>query len=167
MRITFDTLKNERISRDDLYISMAYLMAQRSQCVRKQVGAIITLQHRIISTGYNGSLKPLPCSIACNPLEKCYHAVHAEANAIAFAAGNGVKVYGATLYCTSSPCMECAKLIVQSGIYRVVYSDEYRLKDGILLLKENDIIVEQNNHVKIKAENSKEQEGPLGPHFPL
>ena len=117
------------------YIRMAKIWAENSYCKRRQVGAIIVKDKMIISDGYNGT--PSGFENICEDesgLTKPY-VLHAEANAITKIARSGNNSDGATLYVTASPCIECAKLIIQAGIKRVVYSEEYRLKDGIELLQ--------------------------------
>ncbi len=117
------------------YIRMARIWAENSYCKRRQVGAIIVKDKMIISDGYNGT--PSGFENICedeNGLTKPY-VLHAEANAITKIARSGNNSDGATLYVTAAPCIECAKLIIQAGIKRVVYSEEYRLKDGIELLQ--------------------------------
>ena len=114
---------------------MARIWAENSYCKRRQVGAIIVKDKMIISDGYNGT--PSGFENICeddNGLTKPY-VLHAEANAITKIARSGNNSDGATLYVTAAPCIECAKLIIQAGIKRVVYSEEYRLKDGIELLQ--------------------------------
>lgn len=138
--VTITKENNERPSRNDINIAIAQIIASRSTCRRASVGAVIVLKKRIISTGYNGSLHPLKCT-HCDLHQGCTDAVHAEANAIAFAAREGISLEGATLYCTHSPCLGCAKLIIQSGIKMVVYLEEYRIKDGIELLIQKGISV--------------------------
>ena len=120
---------------DRRYIRMAQIWAENSYCKRRQVGAIIVKDKMIISDGYNGT--PSGFENICEDesgLTKPY-VLHAEANAITKIARSGNNSDGATLYVTASPCIECAKLIIQAGIKRVVYSEEYRLKDGIELLQ--------------------------------
>ena len=117
------------------YIRMARIWAENSYCKRRQVGAIIVKDKMIISDGYNGT--PSGFENICEDesgLTKPY-VLHAEANAITKIARSGNNSDGATLYVTAAPCIECAKLIIQAGIKRVVYSEEYRLKDGIELLQ--------------------------------
>ncbi len=117
------------------YIRMAQIWAENSYCQRRKVGALIVKDKMIISDGYNGT--PSGFENICedeNGLTKPY-VLHAEANAITKIARSGNNSEGATLYVTASPCIECAKLIVQAGIKRVVYSEQYRLTDGIDLLK--------------------------------
>lgn len=103
-------------------------MAQRSTCLRLQVGAVIAFDGRILTTGYNGAPAGVPhCTLdVCGPENPCTRTVHAEANAIAFAARHGVRTEGSVIYCTDSPCLECAKLIINSGIQRVFYYRRYR-----------------------------------------
>lgn len=135
---------NDRIDRDNLNLDIARLIAKRGTCWRMQVGAVITRNGRIISSGYNGSLLEGDCSnIGCDLNSACLHAVHAEANAISFAANQGLALEGTTLYCTHQPCYDCAKLIIQSGIIKVIYSEPYRLNEGLQLLNSKDIEVIQ------------------------
>ena len=128
---------------DQSYMQMAAVWAQNSFCKRRQVGALIVKDKMIISDGYNGT--PSGFENICedeNGITKPY-VLHAEANAITKVAMSGNSSEGATLYVTASPCIECSKLIIQSGIKRVVYRDEYRLTDGIDLLKRAGIEVEK------------------------
>ena len=114
---------------------MAQIWAENSYCKRRQVGAIIVKDKMIISDGYNGT--PVGFENVCedeNDHTKPY-VLHAEANAITKVAQSNNSSNGATLYVTSSPCIECAKLIIQAGIKRVVFGEIYRLTDGIDLLK--------------------------------
>ena len=120
---------------DDKYMEMAAVWATNSYCKRRQVGALLVKDRMIISDGYNGT--PSGFENICedeNGVTKPY-VLHAEANAISKIAKSGNSAEGATLYVTASPCLECAKLIIQSGIRRVVYRDEYRLTDGVDLLR--------------------------------
>ena len=128
---------------DEKYMQMAAVWATNSYCKRRQVGALLVKYRMIISDGYNGT--PSGFENVCedeNGVTKPY-VLHAEANAISKVAKSGNSADGATLYVTASPCMECAKLIIQSGIRRVVYRDEYRLTDGIDLLRRAGIEVEK------------------------
>ena len=128
---------------DEKYIAMAEVWAGNSYCRRRQVGALLVKDRMIISDGYNGT--PSGFENICedeNGVTKPY-VLHAEANAISKVAKSGNSSDGATLYVTASPCIECAKLIIQAGIRRVVYKDEYRLTDGIDLLKRAGIEVEK------------------------
>lgn len=120
---------------DRQYLEMARIWAKNSYCKRLQVGALIVKDRMIISDGYNGT--PEGFENVCedeNNKTKPY-VLHAEANAITKVAKSNNSSDGATLYITTSPCMECAKLIIQSGIRRVVFCDNYRTDDGIHLLK--------------------------------
>lgn len=130
---------NENEVKQDLldrrYMRMAFIWAENSYCKRRKVGALLVKDKMIISDGYNGT--PSGFENICedeNDTTKPY-VLHAEANAITKVARSNNSSNGATLYVTSSPCIECAKLIIQAGIRRVVYSDAYRLSDGVELLK--------------------------------
>lgn len=128
---------------DDRYIEMASIWAKNSYCKRRQVGALIVKDRMIISDGYNGT--PSGFENICEDesgVTKPY-VLHAEANAISKVAKSGNSSENATLYVTASPCIECSKLIIQAGIKRVVYRDEYRLTDGIDLLRRAGITVEK------------------------
>ncbi len=127
---------NEKQRRFDLrYLQMAKIWAQNSYCQRRQVGALVVKDGMIISDGYNGT--PSGFENICedeNNVTKPY-VLHAEANAITKLARSNNNSDGSTIYITASPCIECAKLIIQAGIKRVVYGEQYRLTDGIDLLK--------------------------------
>lgn len=127
---------------DDKYIRMAKIWATNSYCKRRQVGALIVKDKMIISDGYNGTPSGFENECEDGNVTKAY-VLHAEANAITKVAKSGNSSEGATLYVTASPCIECSKLIIQSGITRVVYSEEYRLDDGIQLLRRAGIEVEK------------------------
>lgn len=120
---------------DKRYLRMAGIWAENSYCQRRQVGALIVKDKMIISDGYNGT--PSGFENICedeNGLTKPY-VLHAEANAITKIARSGNNSDGATLYVTDAPCIECSKLIIQAGIKRVIYAKQYRLTDGLELLK--------------------------------
>lgn len=120
---------------DKRYLRMSTIWAENSYCARRKVGAIIVKNQMIISDGYNGT--PSGFENICedeNGITKPY-VLHAEANAISKVARSNNSSDGATLYVTASPCLECAKLIIQSGIRRVVYNELYRITDGIDLLR--------------------------------
>lgn len=120
---------------DCRYLRMARIWAENSYCKRRRVGALIVKDKMIISDGYNGT--PSGFENVCEDeagVTKPY-VLHAEANAITKIARSGNNSDGSTLYVTDAPCIECAKLIIQAGIRRVVYEREYRLKEGIELLK--------------------------------
>lgn len=133
--------EEKQLDLDKRYIRMATIWAENSYCERRKVGALIVKEKMIISDGYNGT--PSGFENVCedeNHLTKPY-VLHAEANAITKIARSGNSSDGATMYVTAAPCIECAKLIIQSGIKRVVYSEKYRLEDGIELLKRAQIDV--------------------------
>lgn len=120
---------------DQRYLRMAHIWAENSYCQRRKVGALVVKDKAIISDGYNGT--PSGFENVCedeNNLTKPY-VLHAEANAITKLARSTNSGQGATLYVTASPCIECSKLIIQTGIRRVVYGEKYRLDDGIRLLQ--------------------------------
>jgi dCMP deaminase len=127
---------------DHSYLEMAEIWAQNSYCKRRKVGALLVKDRMIISDGYNGTPSGFENICEEDGVTKPY-VLHAEANAITKVAKSGNSSEGATLYVTASPCMECAKLIIQSGIRRVVYRDEYRITDGIDLLRRAGIEVEK------------------------
>ena len=127
---------------DIRYLQMARVWAENSYCVRRKVGALLVKDKMIISDGYNGT--PAGFENVCedaNNVTKPY-VLHAEANAITKIARSNNNSEGATLYVTASPCIECAKLIIQAGIKRVVYGEKYRLTDGIDLLERAGVTVE-------------------------
>ena len=126
---------DKKVQLDRRYLRMAKIWAENSYCKRRQVGAIIVKDKMIISDGFNGT--PSGFENVCEDsdgMTKPY-VLHAEANALTKVARSNNSSDGATLYVTASPCLECSKLIIQSGITRVVYDELYRLTDGIDLLK--------------------------------
>ena len=128
---------------DIRYLRMAHIWAENSYCTRRQVGALIVKDKMIISDGYNGTPSGFPnvCEGEDGLTIPCV--LHAEANAITKIARSGNNSDGATIYITDAPCIECAKLIIQAGIKRVLFSRAYRLTDGIDLLKKANIEVQQ------------------------
>lgn len=159
-------MARKRISRDEMFIKICQIVAQRSTCLRSQVGAIIVKEGRIVSMGYNGPISGMAACEDLTPWNRydiehhrisdhkakeimdracqgagCTRSLHAETNAIAFAARAGVPVEGCTMYCTMSPCINCAKVIVNSGIAEVKYLEEYRDTAGLDLLMEAGIII--------------------------
>ena len=126
--------EEKQLKLDHRYLRMARIWAENSYCKRRQVGALIVKDKMIISDGYNGTPSGFENVCEENDVTKPY-VLHAEANAITKIARSSNSSDGATLYVTASPCLECAKLIIQSGIKRVIYSEHYRLEDGINLLK--------------------------------
>lgn len=137
------TRDNKQFHLDQRYLKMALIWAQNSYCRRRQVGALLVKDKMIISDGYNGT--PAGFENNCEDANNLTfpYVLHAEANAITKVAKSNNSSEGATLYVTSSPCMECSKLIIQAGIRRVVFYDSYRLEDGINLLKEAHIEIIQ------------------------
>lgn len=142
---------DQRPSRDDTSMALARVMSYRSTCTRKQVGVVMSLDGRVLATGYNGAPAGMPhCDHTCTchntpeavelgvhctgcPADAntgCEVTVHAEANAIAFAAKHGVALGGCDLFTTLSPCLACAKLIVNAGVKRVFCEEMYRDSSG-------------------------------------
>ena len=126
------------------YLRMARIWAENSYCKRRQVGALVVKDKMIISDGYNGTPSGFENVCEENNVTKPY-VLHAEANAITKLARSSNNSEGSTLYVTASPCIECSKLIIQSGIKRVVYAEKYRLTDGIDLLERAGVKVEYMN----------------------
>ena len=151
----------DRISREEAFMEVAHTMAKRSTCPRGQTGAVIVMDKRIVSTGYNGAPPGVPhCEdVGCEILpvqhvertpdipsepgqpqsritieQGCKRSVHAELNAISFAARHGASIDGAHMFCLSSPCIACSQAIISSGITRVYYENEYRIQDGKKLM---------------------------------
>ena len=127
------------------YLKMARIWSENSYCVRRKVGALVVKDKMIIRDGYNGT--PSGFENICeddNNVTKPY-VLHAEANAITKLARSNNNSEGSTLYVTASPCLECSKLIIQAGIKRVVYGEEYRLSDGLDLLRRANIEVKYIN----------------------
>jgi dCMP deaminase len=118
-----------RASWDEYFMNLARVVASRATCDRKRVGAVLVRDRTVLSTGYNGSLRGLPhCDEVGHLMENghCVATVHAEANAIVQAARNGVRIDGATIYTTASPCWPCFKLIANAGCVRIVFGEFYR-----------------------------------------
>jgi len=131
----------------NLYLDLVRRIAQESYCKRLQVGALIVKDGNIISFGYNGTPSGLP-NVCEEKDVTLYTVLHAESNAITKACKSPISTQGATIYMTHSCCVECAKLIVQSGIKRVYYIQEYRDTAGINLLKTCDIEVTRTTNLK-------------------
>jgi dCMP deaminase len=131
----------KQLKLDERYLRMAMVWSENSYCTRRQVGALLVKDKMIISDGYNGT--PSGFENVCedeNNKTKPY-VLHAEANAITKVAKSNNSSEGATLYVTSSPCLECSKLIIQAGIKRVVFSESYRINDGVDLLERAGVVV--------------------------
>jgi dCMP deaminase len=133
-------MKNDKQQQfDKRYLEMARVWAKNSYCKRRQVGAILVNNRMIISDGYNGTPSGFENICEDEMGETKPYVLHAEANAITKVARSNNSSEGATLYVTTSPCIECAKLIIQAGIKRVVFYDKYRIEDGLDLLKKANI----------------------------
>ena len=135
------TTEDKQRKLDNRYLRMAKIWSGNSYCKRRQVGALVVKDKMIISDGYNGTPSGFEnvCEDESNVTKP--YVLHAEANAITKLARSSNNSDGSTLYVTASPCIECAKLIIQAGIKRVVYGEEYRLGDGIDLLKRANVQV--------------------------
>ena len=140
-------MEYKRPSEDSMYMRIAEEIAKRSYAVRSKVGSVLVKNRQIISDGYNGTPSGFDNVCEISPELSKPEVLHAESNMLMKIARNGsaVGTNGSTLYVTVSPCFECAKLIIQAGIARVVYKTEYRKTDGIDLLRKATIIVEQFN----------------------
>ena len=134
-----NTSSDKQSKLDTRYLQMAKIWSENSYCVRRKVGALIVKDKMIISDGYNGTPSGFENICEDNDGKTKAYVLHAEANAISKVAKSSNSSEGATLYITASPCIECAKLIIQAGIKRVVYSDLYHTDDGIKLLKRANI----------------------------
>lgn len=123
------TTRMSRLSWDRYFMNLAIQAATRSTCPRKAVGAVIVRDRAVLATGYNGSIRGLAhCTEAGCMMENnhCVRTVHAEANAILQAAKHGVRLEGAEIYVTASPCWDCFKLIANAGVGRVLFGEFYR-----------------------------------------
>lgn len=126
---------DKQLQYDLRYMRMARTWAENSYCVRRKVGALLVKDQMIISDGYNGTPSGFPNQCEDENDVSYPYVLHAEANALTKVARSNNSSNGATLYVTASPCLECSKMIIQSGIRRVVYGETYRLTDGIDLLR--------------------------------
>jgi dCMP deaminase len=133
-----DMLRDERPSWDQYFMKIATDVATRATCPRKHVGAVIVRDKRILSTGYNGSPRGMPhcMQVGCEMRDlggrqSCVRTIHAEANAVAQAAENGVSIASSTIYTTASPCYDCSKLILNAGIKKIVYGEFYGGRYGM------------------------------------
>lgn len=136
-------MSNEEKTRilDSRYLRMARIWSENSYCVRRKVGALIVKDKMIISDGYNGTPSGFPNICESDEGVTFPYVLHAEANAITKVARSNNSSDGSTLYVTASPCMECSKLIIQAGIRKVVFSELYRITDGLDLLRKAGIEV--------------------------
>lgn len=134
-----------RPSWDEYFVELSQVVAKRSTCNRRSVGAVLVRDKRILTTGYNGSPPGLPhCTDeGCLMVEgHCVRAIHAEQNAIVQAAVHGIDLRGATCYVTASPCVACAKLLIAAGIKRIVYLDEYTEQIGLEMARQAGVVME-------------------------
>lgn len=138
---TNETKESKQLKLDLRYLRMARIWAENSYCQRRKVGALVVKEKMIISDGYNGTPSGFEnvCEDATDTTKP--YVLHAEANAITKLARSSNNSDGATLYVTAAPCIECSKLIIQAGIKRVIYAEQYRLNDGIDLLRRANIEV--------------------------
>lgn len=125
----------KQLAIDTRYLKMARIWASNSYCIRKKVGALLVKDRMIISDGYNGTPSGFENECEDENKETKSYVLHAEANAITKVAKSNNSSEGSTLYITTSPCMECSKLIIQAGITRVVFEEKYRITDGLDLLE--------------------------------
>ncbi len=147
------TREEKQLKIDQRYLQMARIWATNSYCKRRQVGALLVKDNMIISDGYNGT--PSGFENECedeNNVTRTY-VLHAEANAITKVAKSNNSSDGSTLYITASPCIECAKLIIQAGIVRVVYIEKYRITDGLDLLERAGVKL---NHIPVTGHEETE-----------
>ncbi len=140
--------EKSRASWDDIFSSIVKIVSYRSSCAKTKQAALIVKNNRIISLGING---PVSGDINCIELENgesicgkdsqnsCLRAIHAEQNAISYSNMQGVSVFGSTIYCTMTPCISCARLLVASGIKIFKYLEEYRLTEGLDFLKQYNV----------------------------
>lgn len=135
---------------DEYFLDIARLASRRATCPRRRVGAVLVRDHRVLATGYNGSIKGAPhcddvgCLIVTRDgRESCVRTVHAELNAILQCAVNGVSSSNSTMYCTDFPCVSCAKAMVQAGVTRVVYLADYPDPNSREILDSGGIVLEK------------------------
>lgn len=130
---------NDRISRDTMLMEIAEIVSMRSTCDKLHVGAVISRDGRILASGYNGTPTGMEHCSHVDIRVPCVETVHAEANAIAFSAKYGISTDGSVIHTTHSPCLKCAQLIINAGIYMVVWRRSYRDQSGLDLLERADI----------------------------
>lgn len=160
--------ENRRPGWDEYFVAMALLAARRATCPRRRVGAVLVRDHRVLATGYNGSVRgaahcdDVGCLLVNNSgRESCVRTVHAELNAILQCAMNGVSTSGSSIYCTDFPCVACAKALIQAGAERVVYLSEYPDPNSSLLLRESGVALfkavptgQENRYVLVVPEGN-------------
>lgn len=140
-------MEENRISREQLFIEMAFLISRRATCCRLSVGAVAVQNNRAVHMGYNGTpVGETHCNpIDCDTDKPCTRAIHAEDNLIKSAHNLGIDLKGAKLFVTHQPCYNCSKVIVKAGIDEVYYAEPYRKEEGLINLINNDIKVYQIN----------------------
>ena len=145
-------MENIRPNRDDYYKALLDVVATRGTCLRAKQGALITREHRVIVTQYNGALAgQAHCTpLTCNQDTPCKSSVHAEEGAIIFAAKKGIPLEGTTMWCTTLPCPTCARLIVQAGIKELIYTKNYRLAEGLNILTQSGVTVRKYGELHIQ-----------------
>lgn len=147
-----------RISREQLNMETALLTSQRSSCLKMRVGIVAVSDNRIIASGYNGVLPGFEPTSGLDD-DGNTRTVHAEANLVSYCARKGIALEGSTIYVTLSPCRKCAELLIQAGVERVIYFDEYRDTDGLELLTDCTVVVDKyegkvNQDYEIAIKNS-------------
>lgn len=146
----------QRPTWDEYFMDITHLVAKRSTCLRRQVGAILVKDKKILATGYNGAPSRLDhcLDIGClreklkipsGERHELCRGLHGEQNAIIQAAYHGVGIRGATLYCTNHPCIICSKMIINSGIEKIIYEEGYADELAKVMLKESGVVVEKIN----------------------
>lgn len=143
-------IDDKQLQLDKRYLRMARIWSENSYCERRKVGALLVKDKMIISDGYNGTPSGFPNVCESEEGVTLPYVLHAEANAITKVARSNNSSEGSTLYVSTSPCMECSKLIIQAGIKRVVFSDLYRITDGLDLLRDAGV---ETVHIPFETEN--------------
>ena len=139
---------------DEYFMELAHVVAKRSTCNRRSVGAVLVRDKRILTTGYNGSPPGQPhCHDAgCLMLDNhCVRAIHAEQNAIIQGALHGIDLRGCTCYVTSAPCVHCSKMLIATGVVRIVYSDAYTEEIGQNMCRDAGVVLEQFERKEVGA----------------
>ena len=143
-------IDDKQLQLDKRYLRMARIWSENSYFERRKVGALLVKDKMIISDGYNGTPSGFPNVCESEEGVTLPYVLHAEANAITKVARSNNSSEGSTLYVSTSPCMECSKLIIQAGIKRVVFSDLYRITDGLDLLRDAGV---ETVHIPLETEN--------------
>ena len=143
-------IDDKQLQLDKRYLRMARIWSENSNCERRKVGALLVKDKMIISDGYNGTPSGFPNVCESEEGVTLPYVLHAEANAITKVARSNNSSEGSTLYVSTSPCMECSTLIIQAGIKRVVFSDLYRITDGLDLLRDAGV---ETVHIPLETEN--------------